>query len=745
MLNSYAVRYGLGALLLSAVAAFLYALFKLLVVGRPVAPGEFFTTVGPEYWPVLALTLTFSALAYGAGRQRDRTATLARERETLADILSTLMHAPDPDLGQSLPRALQQMAAVVKAEAAALLTLNHDQWVLRATTSPTLTALLPLPRELPWPPVDSRQIITREIRLEDPAAPAVADLPRVVVCVAVYSEAQPAGWLVLLKSRTPAALGDAAALLSTLADQIGAALARSRQYGMVRRRARDLEAITQTNRLLLAGMGLDELLNTIVTSAQVRFGLPHVTVMWVDEAAGEFYLRAQAGPLAALSEPDFRQKLTEGLAAQVLRTGQPYLVRDTQQEPNYIPAVNAAIRSVLLTPLKTARHVSGVMTFESLAVDAFSAEEVSALTVLTDQAAIAAENAALLIAAQRERQRVSAILQSTRDVVLLIDTADRVQLLNPAAEQLLCVSAAAAVGHPIEQLLTFPSVLEAYQRHASASEEQSFEAILPNEQTYLVTITIAKDETGARLGRVLVMRDVTYLKRMDQFKSQMVQMASHDLRTPLGVAIGYLDLLKDDLQPATPFRERALQGLDAALNRIQTLVTELLDLERVESGVDRLHVKADVGNLAAEVVAEFEEIAQARRQQLEFTLQRDLPLIVGDPTRLKQAIVNLVNNAVKYTPDGGSIWVRVQPDDQRILIEVQDTGYGIPAAAQAKLFQRFYRVGIPGAENITGTGLGLSLVKAIVEQHGGRVSAESEEGKGSTFRIWLPIANDSEH
>jgi PAS domain S-box-containing protein len=323
----------------------------------------------------------------------------------------------------------------------------------------------------------------------------------------------------------------------------------------MRRRTRDLEAITHMNRLLLAGIGLDEVLNTIVNSAQVRFGLPYVTVLWVDEAAGEFYLRAQAGTLTA---PGFRQKLTEGLAGQVWRTGLPYLARDTRQEPDYIPTAGADIRSLLLAPLKTGERVIGVMTFQSLVVDAFSAEEALALTALTDQAAIAAENASLLIKAQRERQRARAILHSTRDVVLLVDTDGRVQLLNPAAERLLGVSTPAVIGHPIEPLLHIPAMLEAYQQ--PATEEQSFEATLADGLTYLVTIAIAKDETGTGFGRVIIMRDITYLKRLDQFKSQMVQMASHDLRTPLGVAIGYVDVLKEDLKPITPLRGRALRA-----------------------------------------------------------------------------------------------------------------------------------------------------------------------------------------
>ena len=725
------MRYSLIALVLSSLFVIVYAIIELIEAGVAITFGAFFTTVGPEYWLVLTLPPSFTALAYVAGRQRDRVTALAREREAFNDILRNLMHVSDPDLEQSLPRALSQIAAAVQADAAALLTFDHSQWSLRAATLPDALDWAQLPCDLSWPPDPAQRIAM---------LPATASRLRNIMCVAVYTEEQPAGWLMLLTSPAQAARHAADDLLITLADQIGVALARARQYAIMRRRARDLEAITQTNRLLLVGMSLDELLDTIVNSAQVRFGLPYVSVMWIDEATGEFYIRAQAGPLAALATPNFRQKLTDGLAARVLRTGQPYLARDIQQEPDYISAVNAAIRSLLLTPLKTAERMIGVMAFESQAVDAFSAEEVSALTALADQAAIAAENAALLIESQRKRQQVVAILHSARDVVLLIDTEDRIQLLNPAAERLLGVSAAAVTGDPIEQLLHFPAVLEAYRQHAS--EEQSFEAALDNDLTYLVTITTAKDETGARLGRVVIMRDITYLKRLDQFKSQMVQMASHDLRTPLGVAIGYLEVLKEDLKPASPLRERALQGIDAALNRMQTLVVELLDLERVESGADQLRVQIDVGSLTAETVTEFEESAHARRQHLELTLPLAVPPVVGDPIRLKQAIGNLINNALKYTPDGGSILVRVlRPEEQRILIEVQDTGYGIPADAQAKLFQRFYRVRIAGAENVEGTGLGLSLVKAVVEQHDGRVDAESEQGKGSTFRIWLPVVD----
>jgi two-component system sensor histidine kinase VicK len=255
----------------------------------------------------------------------------------------------------------------------------------------------------------------------------------------------------------------------------------------------------------------------------------------------------------------------------------------------------------------------------------------------------------------------------------------------------------------------------------------------------LATVNTARDEAGTVFGRVVIMRDITYLKQLDQFKTQMMQLASHDLRSPLGVAFGYLDVLLEDLQPLTPFHEKALQGIETALNRMQTLVTELLDLDRIESGVDQISEPIDIGTLVADVMLDYAESARMKRQQLELLSGAGSPIINGDPPRLKQALSNLISNAVKYTPEGGQITVRLSRVEQRVLIEVQDTGYGIPASAQAKLFQRFFRAKAPGTENIPGMGLGLSLAKAVIDQHGGKITVESETGQGSTFQVWLPI------
>jgi len=252
-----------------------------------------------------------------------------------------------------------------------------------------------------------------------------------------------------------------------------------------------------------------------------------------------------------------------------------------------------------------------------------------------------------------------------------------------------------------------------------------------------------RDEAKVFLGWVVALKDITLLKQLDRYKSQMIQMASHDLRAPLGVAMGYLELLGDELEPLTPQRSRILNKLEATLQHMQQLIADLLDVERVESGADRVSVLTDVGELVAAVVHDLREAALSKQQTLELHAT-PVPPILGDPVHLRQVFTNLVDNAIKYTPEGGQVQVSVKLEDCQLLVEVRDTGYGISPAAQAKLFQRFFRAKAAGTEHIAGTGLGLSLVKTIVEQHGGRITVESIEQQGSTFRVWLPVTTTNE-
>ncbi len=205
--------------------------------------------------------------------------------------------------------------------------------------------------------------------------------------------------------------------------------------------------------------------------------------------------------------------------------------------------------------------------------------------------------------------------------------------------------------------------------------------------------------------------------------------------------MSYTEILKDDLKPGHddyPLVENIARVAERMLN----MVTELLDLERIEASPGTQNRPFSPAALLDEVLPEMEAKVAQKRQSLLRKIAPVLPTLLGEPAQIREAFRNLLDNASKYTPEGGLVIVRASADQERFHFSVEDTGFGIPEELQANLFQRFYRAKQPGAEEIPGTGLGLSLVKAIVERHGGRVWFRSKPEEGSTFGFWLPLPEE---
>jgi signal transduction histidine kinase len=262
---------------------------------------------------------------------------------------------------------------------------------------------------------------------------------------------------------------------------------------------------------------------------------------------------------------------------------------------------------------------------------------------------------------------------------------------------------------------------------------------------------------GQRLGRVAVLRDISHLKELDELKSEFVSTVSHDLRSPLTFIRGYATMLPStgelsDEQQA--YVTKILKGVD----QISDLVEDLLDLRRIESGAGFETQPCHIATLVSEAVDARRMRAAAKEIDLQLSTkihdESGIPLthldpraliVSGDAASLRQAVTNLVDNAIKYTPGGGQVRVRMsvarQEQDWRILIDVMDTGIGIAPEDQVRLFEKFYRIKRSDVPSVQGTGLGLSLVRSIIERHKGDVSVESELNQGSTFTIRLPLAD----
>ncbi len=254
---------------------------------------------------------------------------------------------------------------------------------------------------------------------------------------------------------------------------------------------------------------------------------------------------------------------------------------------------------------------------------------------------------------------------------------------------------------------------------------------------------VYKAETLASQAAVGLRQSLLYneVLELEKLKSEMIRMASHDLRNPLNNIMGYIELLAMSMSQLgmTPDQEQYIDNLRRGSQAMRSLLEDLLTLERIESDRQNDWQRFDMGGLVSEVVEAQRPSAGLKHQSLTLDRMPDVPPAYGSLTQLRQAVANLVGNAIKYTPEEGQIFVQVDVQDRRLQVWVKDSGYGISPERQPRIFERFYRAHEPGTDHIGGTGLGLSLVKTVVERHGGQVWFESELGKGSTFGFWLPI------
>jgi len=371
---------------------------------------------------------------------------------------------------------------------------------------------------------------------------------------------------------------------------------------------------------------------------------------------------------------------------------------------------------------------------------AFTEGDVRYVSTLAGQAALAAANTHLFLNVEVSRRQLEAILNSTPDPVLVTDPNNRLLLANAAAEQAIGSRLAKSEGQPTQRLIQQKPLLNLLN---AVGEKQSVEVLLPDGRTYLATASSVMAD-GQRVGRVCIMRDVTHFKELDTLKSEFVSTVSHDLRSPLTLMRGYATML-DMVGNLNEQQESYVSKIITGVESMAHLVNDLLDLGRIELGVDLQVEKVSVLDVLEKVTNTLQMQANQKDIELSLELPKDLPdQIEADPALFHQAIYNLVENAVKYTSEGGQVFVRVRTSPKDLVFEVQDTGIGIAPEDMARLFEKFYRGKAREARTRAGTGLGLAIVRSIAERHGGRVWVESEEGKGSTFYLLIPIERQQE-
>lgn len=354
----------------------------------------------------------------------------------------------------------------------------------------------------------------------------------------------------------------------------------------------------------------------------------------------------------------------------------------------------------------------------------------------------------------KEEKKMTAIVNSLAEGLVLVDGDHRVLHINPAAENLLNVGAD-QIGEEltlIVQNFTLARALKESQGQISLNETVNLEVSLDQrgESTTLrIVASPFLDEAGTVLGTVYVFDDITREKEIDQMKSDFVSLVSHELRTPMTSIIGFVSLiLEGKTGPINDKQRRSLVRVQHQAERLAALINDLLDISRIEAG--RIQMKQEeisVSEIAKQRIEEISPQADAKSIELRLFTPESLPNTIGDQQRIGQVFTNLIGNAIKFTPERGKIAVRISADgrlseeSERVLhIEVIDTGEGIPMEERERVFNRFHQLGNINTRQEGGSGLGLSIVKSIVESHGGAVWVEDGyEGCGSNFQFTLPI------
>lgn len=341
-------------------------------------------------------------------------------------------------------------------------------------------------------------------------------------------------------------------------------------------------------------------------------------------------------------------------------------------------------------------------------------------------------------ALESEREKTAAVLAEMNDGVVIVDTNGIIQLINPAAESMFAINRDLAVGNSIIEALRQHQIVDLWRSSQNTGDVQAITLEMPARKLYLQVLatSFGKALPGSTL---LLFQNMTRMRRLETIRQDFISNISHELRTPLASLKALTETLQETALDDPPAARRFLQRMETEVDSLSLMVSELLELTRIESGRVPLKMAAVSPRVLIENSVERLSL-QATRAGLTVTIDcpPDLPAVLADSTRLEQVIVNLLHNAIKFTPTDGEIFVKAEHQADKIVFSVRDNGIGIPHEDLDRIFERFYKA--DRARSTGGTGLGLAIARHMVEAHGGTIWAMSYEGQGSTFYFTVPVS-----
>ncbi|MBN1440808.1 MAG: GAF domain-containing protein [Anaerolineales bacterium] len=497
-------------------------------------------------------------------------------------------------------------------------------------------------------------------------------------------------------------------------------------------RVRELETLSQLAKNINSQLDLDQALASIVEAAVRLTGAEEGSLMLVDPASGELYMRASKNFDEEFVRT-FRMKMEDSLAGEVIRKGEPILLDG--EGPRKIKS-SFLVHSLIFVPLLQQGKTIGLLGVDNRAARRpLHESDLALMQALAEHAVIALENARLLEATRAQMRQLETVIQQVEDGVIITDTEGRMLIANRTVRALFHLDDSPLAGRPLKEV--FPNLELQYlfaRRESPLAKQRRTEITLADDRVYNAHLTPIEG-----VGYAIVLNDITQLKELDRLKSEFVATVSHDLRSPLTTILGYVDLI-ERAGPVTDQQKTFIRRIQNSVGSITTLISDLLDLGKIESGIDSQKEAIQLNAVARAALDGIRGRVDAKQIRLEVSLDESIPALNGNPLRLRQMVANLLDNAVKYTPEGGRIGFTTRREEGQAFLQVSDSGIGIPPNELPHVFNKFYRAS--NVQNTAGTGLGLSIVKSIAEIHGGRVWVDSTGGMETKFTVVLPLPKE---
>lgn len=653
-------------------------------------------------------------------------------------------------VNQVLDQVLQSMLELTSAERATMWLPDESG----ATLVPHSLSTWSGDADLPTLPVESSQVGTvftssepaRHADFSEEGIKVKTDfLARAILHVPLTLHGRVLGVLTVSNHDAPRAFSERdELLLGALSDYAAIALDNARTYdaaeGALTTHMEELETMLRITRTITSSLDLDEVSRLTIQEVHASWEIEASSIWLLDETRQDLRVLVNVGTSADILSR-YRVEIGRGIVGHVVESGEPFFSNDVGNEPHHYREIDEETgfltKSIVCVPLIFNQEIIGALQLLNKVDGSFTEDDVQRASAIATAVAIAVSNAQLFAESASRKQLLEATLEHNGNPIFITDQEGRLLLLNQQAREHFGLSEDAVGRAASEAVGNAQLAAMLNQQPSQRTGTLRRELELDDGSFWLSTMAPVPS-----YGNILVLQDITYLKELDAAKSNFVATVSHDLRAPLNSISGFAEAL-DQVGPLTEEQEEFVSRIEISTERMMNLVTALLDLARVDSRLEQVRKDCDIVGIVRTVITDLQGQALTKQVDLVLDVEEDEPQVIyGDPTQLRQAVSNLVDNAIKFSGHGQEVRVALVTQEDNILIKVNDQGQGIPSKHIPHVFEKFYQVNEENRRG--GAGLGLTLVRSIAEAHGGWVWVESEQEKGSTFTLQLPLNHEQE-